>query len=212
MNSGVQSPPRRTESSHLFLQRFLPGGGHLRRWHALTGASFQQVNPGWARALLVLKVEQHILVKREELLVPSAVLRRLLAQEAAPGALFTRDHRQEQRVPFVVTDALLHFAVGFERKWANLVGDGVSPRAHGRQWLRSNFSTGRRAVQPLRGARKSCPADGSASAEELMAKGSDFDARYHKPMLTNERTPVSKVLNRQVQPRDASVSGEKLRQ
>lgn len=213
MNSGVQiQSPRRAESSHLFLQRFLPGGGHLRRWHALTGASFQQVNPGWARALLVLKVEQHILVKREELLVPSAVLRRLLAQEAAPGALFTRDHRQEQRVPFVVTDALLHFAVGSERKWANLVGDAVSPRAHGRQWLRSNFSTGRRAVQPLRGARKSCPADGSASAEELIAKGSDFDARYHKPMLPNERTPVSKVLNRQVQPRGASVSEEKLRQ
>lgn len=139
INRGFRSrgPP---QSSHLFLQRFLPGGGHLRRWHALTGASFQQVNPGWARALLVLKVEEHILVKREELLVPAAVLRRLLAQEAAPGALFTRDHRQEQRVPFVVTDALLHFAVGSERKWANLVGGwggrGFSPRAHGGRWLR----------------------------------------------------------------------------
>lgn len=123
-------PARRDETSHLFLQRFLPGGGHLRRRRALTGASFQQVNPGWARALLVLKVEQHILVKGEELLMPSAVLRRLLAQEAAPGPLFTRDHRQEQRVPFIVTDALLHSAVGFERKWANLVGDGGVHHMH----------------------------------------------------------------------------------
>lgn len=174
--------------SHLFLQRFLPGGGHLRRWRALTGASFQQVNPGWARTLFVLKVEQYILVEGEELLMPSAVLSRLLAQEAALGPLFTRDQRQEQRVPFVVTDALLHCVEVFGRKWSNRGGE-VSPQAHGRQWMRSNFSTERRAVQPLRRARKSCPAEGSASAGELIAKGSDSDTRYHKPMLTKERTP-----------------------
>lgn len=99
------------QTSHLFLQRFLPSGGHLGRRRALAGASFQQVNPGWSRALFVLKVEQHILIQGEELLVPPAVLRRLLAQVAALSPLFTRDHRQKQRVPFVVTDALLHFAV-----------------------------------------------------------------------------------------------------
>lgn len=208
INRGFRSRAPPPQSSHLFLQRFLPGGGHLRRWHALTGASFQQVNPGWARALLVLKVEEHILVKREELLVPAAVLRRLLAQEAAPGALFTRDHRQEQRVPFVVTDALLHFAVGSERKWANLVGGGTGVFTTRTWWPVAAFQT-----FPPGDARKSCPADGSASAEELMAKGSDFHARYHKEtMLTNEHTPVGKVLNRQVQPRGASVSEEKLRQ
>lgn len=102
--------------SHLFLQRFFPRGGHLGRRHALAGASFQQVNPGRSRALLVFEVEQYILVEGEELLVPAAVLRRFLAQVAALGPLFTRDRRQKQRVPFVVTDALLHCVVRFGRK------------------------------------------------------------------------------------------------
>lgn len=94
---------------HLFLQRFLSGRGYFWRRRALAGASFQQVNPSWSRALLVLEVEQYILIEGEELLRPPAVLRRLLAQVAALGALFTRHHRQEQCVPFVVADALLHF-------------------------------------------------------------------------------------------------------
>lgn len=116
-------------SSHLFLQRFFPRGGHLGRRHALAGASFQQVNPGRSRALLVFEVEQYILVEGEELLVPSAVLRRFLAQVAALGPLFTRDRRQKQRVPFVVADALLHFVVRFggEKKVGQL---DFTPRAH----------------------------------------------------------------------------------
>lgn len=125
----------RPPASHLFLQRFLPSGGHLGRRCALTGASFQQVNPGRSHALLVLEVEQHILVKGEELLVPSAVLRRLLTQVAAFSPFFTRDHRQKQRVPFVVADALLHFVVrvGREKK---VEQSEISPQAHGRRWLR----------------------------------------------------------------------------
>lgn len=101
------------QTSHLFLQRFLPSGGHLWRRRALAGASLQQVNPGRPRALLVLEVEQDILVQGEELLVPTAVLRRLLAQVSALSPLFTRDQRQKQRVPFVVADALLHFLFFF---------------------------------------------------------------------------------------------------
>lgn len=115
--------------SHLFLQRFLPRGGHLGRRHALAGASFQQVNPCRSRALLVFEVEQYVLIEGEELLVPSAVLRRLLTQVAALGPLFTRDRRQKQRVSFVVADALLHFVarIGREKK----VGQPeVSPQAH----------------------------------------------------------------------------------
>lgn len=113
----VYALPCAFEISHLFLQRFLPSGGDLGCRRALTGASFQQVNPGWSRALLIFKVEQHILVKSEELLVPPAVLRRLLTQIAALSSLFTRDHREKQRVPFVVADALLHFIVGMGRKF-----------------------------------------------------------------------------------------------
>lgn len=69
-------------------------------------------------------------------------------------------------------------------------GWGVSLQAHGRQLIRSNFflPTERRAVQPLQGARKSCPADGSASARQLIAKGSGSNTRYHEAMLIKERT------------------------
>ena len=165
------------QTSHLFLQRFLPSGGHLWRRRALAGASLQQVNPGRPRALLVLKVEQDILVQGEELLVPPAVLRRLLAQVSALSPLFTRDQRQKQRVPFVVADALLHFFFIFffylvcrfllEKRMEQ---SEFSPRAHGLRGLLVNFPTGRRATQRRRGARKSCPADWSASAEELIVK------------------------------------------
>lgn len=105
--------PHLHQTSHLFLQRLFPGCGQLGRRRALAGASFQQVNPSRSRALLVLEVEQYILVEGEELLVPPAVLRRLLAQVAALGALFTRDGRQKQRVPLVVADTLLHLSVLF---------------------------------------------------------------------------------------------------
>lgn len=81
-----------THFPHLFLQRFFPCCGYLGRRRALAGASFQQVNPGWSRALLVFEVEQNILVEGEELLVPSAVLRCLFAQVAALSSLFTRDY------------------------------------------------------------------------------------------------------------------------
>lgn len=152
------------QTSHLFLQRFLPSGGHLGRRRALTGASFQQVDPGWSRALLVLEIEQHILVKGKELLVPPAVLRRLLRQVSTLRPLFTRDDRQKQRVPFVVAHALLHFLTRFRR--SRKVGEPeLSSQAHGRVEL---FPTERRAAQRLRGARKSCRAAGCASAEELI--------------------------------------------
>ena len=103
----VSTPP------HLFIKGLLRCCGHLRGWRALAGAPLQQVNPGGARALLVLKVKQHILVKREKLVVPAAVLRGLLAQVAALGSLLARQQRQKQRVSFVVPDTFLHFCSSF---------------------------------------------------------------------------------------------------
>lgn len=49
----------------------------------------------------------------------------------------------------------------------------LSPRAHVRQGLRVNFPAERRAAQRRRGARKSCSADGSDSADELIVKMSE---------------------------------------
>lgn len=94
----------------LSLRRLLAdGAGHLGRGCPLARASLQQVDPGGPRALVVLEVEEHVLVEREELLGPAAVLRGLLAEEAALGSLFTRRHRQIQSVALVVAHALLHF-------------------------------------------------------------------------------------------------------
>lgn len=46
--------------------------------------------------------------------MPAAVLCRLLAQVAALGPVFPRDHRQKERVALVVADALLHLVERFE--------------------------------------------------------------------------------------------------
>lgn len=56
----------------------------------------------------------------EVLLGPAAVLRGLLAQEAALCALFTRDPRQVQRVALVVAHALLHFTLLWKLSRADL--------------------------------------------------------------------------------------------
>lgn len=66
-------------SPYLFLKGFLPRGGHFGCGCALAGAAFQQVNPGGACALFVVEVEEDILVKSEELVMPAAVLGGLLA-------------------------------------------------------------------------------------------------------------------------------------
>lgn len=132
--------------SDLFLQRVPHHVGHLGRRCALAGTSFQQVNPGWPCALLVLEIEEYILVEGEELFVPSAVLGRLLAQIAALGSFFTRDRRQKQRVALVVADALLHFveALGAETN-VEQSENRFDHREPMPLLCRGNFTTERRA-------------------------------------------------------------------
>jgi len=75
----------------------------------LSELSFPTVDTfGWSGALLVLKVEQHVLVKREVLLVPAVVFCGFFTQEPTFNSLFTRDHGQKERVSFIITHALLH--------------------------------------------------------------------------------------------------------
>lgn len=69
--------------------------------------------------------------------MPSAVLCRLFAQEAALGSLFTRDCGQKQRVPFVVADAFLHF----DGEMRITGRAGVSQEIHARWRLSVNFPT-----------------------------------------------------------------------
>ena len=157
---------------HLFIQGLLPRRGHLRGWRALAGAPLQQVNPRGARALLVLKVEQHILVKREKLVVPAAVLRGLLAQVAALGSLLARQQRQKQRVSFVVPDTFLHFLFV-----PSFLPGGFTQKKHGAGSLYAKLMFAPSRVNfPLRfssrGQRKSWSACGRASAGKLILTGS----------------------------------------
>lgn len=110
---GSSSSAQQNGTHLLFLRGLLTDGGDLGRRCPLARASLQQVNPGGPRALVVLEVEEHVLVEGEVLLGPAAVLRGLLAQEAALRALFTRDHRQIQSVALIVPHALLHFTLVF---------------------------------------------------------------------------------------------------
>lgn len=72
---------------------------------------------------------------------------------------------------------------GFGREKKRMERSEFSPRAHGLRGLLVNFPTGRSAAQRRRGTRKSCPADGSASAEELIVKMPECHKRYNKSML-----------------------------
>lgn len=92
----------------LFLRGILADGGHFGRRCPLARASLQQVYARGPRALVVLEVEEHVLVEGEVLLGPAAVLRGLLAQVAALGPLFARNHGQIERVALIVPHALLH--------------------------------------------------------------------------------------------------------
>lgn len=92
----------------LFICSLFADGWHLWSRNPLAGAALQQVNPWRSRALLVLKVEKYILIKREVFLVPAAVFRRFLTQIAALNAVFARDRGQKEDVPFVIANALLH--------------------------------------------------------------------------------------------------------
>lgn len=108
-NRSSPLPVHQNRTHLLFLHWFLANGGDLGRRCSLARASLQQVNPRGPRALVVLKVEEHVLVESEVLLGPAAVLRGLLAQEAALRALFTRNHRQIQSMALIVPYTFLHF-------------------------------------------------------------------------------------------------------
>lgn len=100
-----------TVGTHLLLLHWLlAGGGDFGRRCALARASFQQVNSGGSRTLVVLEIKEHVLVEGEVLVGPAAVFGGLLAQGAALRALFTRNHRQIQSVALIVADPLLHFS------------------------------------------------------------------------------------------------------
>lgn len=129
---GLRALPLRCPRSTTVKRRESPGAGSQGKEGAqyllvqrVPGACGSRAGPGWcgrpfaaaalqevharrAAALLALEVKEHILVESEPLLVPAARLGRLLAQEAALGALLARQEGQVQGVPLVVAHAFLH--------------------------------------------------------------------------------------------------------
>lgn len=139
------------------------------------------------------------MVKGKELIVPAAVLRRFLAQVAAFGALFTRHHGQKKRMAFVVTNALLHFALRKMKR--STAGAGllfnVNPCL---QESRGNFSSERRSAQRCHGAHKSCP----VIAQELIVKMLSAARTKWTPCRCHQR----KAFTKQVDETDRRVATE----